>query len=529
MKFIHSTGAEGERLYPETFVGGTALADLDNDGDLDLLAVSGRQWSSESKAPSAAIFLNDGSAHFTDATHEWGLDYSGFGIGINAIDYDADGWLDIFVASMGENKLYRNLEGRGLEDVTDEVGVGGEPTDFSINGIALDTNNDGVDELFVLNYLNWDKDADIRTIEALVGVPRAYNGPGLFKGAPSRLYQWDGQRFNEQTKQAGIEVTNPFNDEHIGKGLGALPVDLNNDGYLDLIVANDRVRNFAFINDGKGSFSEQGEDLGLAYDNGGMATAAMGMDMGILDSSGVMSVGMGNFEAEMTSLYRQRLPGGLFFDDAAITGVGQYTRESVTFGMLFVDLDLDGHQEIVHANGHTEPDIGKAQGGRTFRQLPQVMLNCPDQCAKPFALLGSEQLGDLAIPIAGRALVSGDLDDDGDVDLLISDVDGPLRVFRNDQQHANNWLQIKLRADCRRHGATGAVVEAEHGEHRQVRYVSPFRSYASQVSPIVNLGLGKAAKIDRLRITWLGGEVTELNNVSPNQRIEVTRQPCEAS
>ncbi len=517
--FVFTSGAMGEKLLPEVMVAGIALSDLDNDGDLDLLAVKGHEPGQLTQ--NLAVYINTG-AQFEEQSKSMNLHFTGYGLGINVADYDGDGWRDIFVASLGKNQLFRNLEGRSFVDVTEAMGVAGEADDFTIAGVFFDADNDRKLELFVLNYLHWDKEVDLSTTESLVGVARTYNGPGVFKGSSSRLYRRSDSGFEEISAQSGIEIVDPYTGEHIGKGLGVLPIDLNRDGYLDLVVANDRIRNFAFINDGTGQFVEQGEDLGLAYDNGGRATAAMGIDVGVLDGGDTMHIGMGNFSGEMTSLYRQRIRGQGFIDDAAITGVGLHTRMAVTFGLTFDDLDLDGHQEIIQANGHTEPEINKSQQSQFFRQSPQILYNCPDACDRQFELLPADHVGDLHQPLAGRSLASGDIDQDGDIDLVFSDIDGRLRIYRNEQASQYDWLQIDLIGPCGDTDAIGSKVVVTSRGQNQTRFVTPARSYASQNAATLTYGLGEAAGSVDIQVTWLGGTVTRKTGVPTKQRISIS-------
>ncbi len=518
----HVNGMEGEKLLPETMGGGVAVFDCDRDGDNDLLFVGGTSWP-WAKSPIAnprtlCLYRNDGSAKFTDVTVEAGLDKNFYGCGPAVGDFDNDGWPDLFVTAVGKNLLFRNEKGKFV-DVTEESGIGDKEA-WSSGAVWFDYDNDGRLDLFVCEYVLWSRELDLSLGFSLTGLGRAFGQPTSFTGTQSHLYHNEGDnKFKEVTKEMGIEVVNPDTQVPVGKGLGVAAVDVNRDGWMDIMVANDTVQNFLFMNlDGK-VFQESGIPMGVAFDRAGNATGAMGLDCGYLRNDESLAVAIGNFANEPSSLYVSRRPDQPFFDAGMASGLGPMSRLSLTFGMFFADLDLDGRQDIVCSNGHLEEEINKIQATQEYAQSPQYFWNAGSAGSSELVALKATEIGDEALKkMVGRAAAYGDLDNDGDVDIVLVGNGGPARVLRNDQQLGNNWLRLRLEGTGQSNrDAAGALVMVKAGGVTHRRYVSATRSYLSQCELPLTIGLGKVTAIDEVSIRWPDGQTESVSGLEINR------------
>ena len=510
--FVPENGATGEKLLPETMGAGAAFFDFDDDGDPDLLLVNGAPWPGHDPTPGAArtmqLLENDGRGHFTDVTAARGLDVVVHGFGPAIGDADGDGDDDIFIAALGENRYFRN-DGATFTEATTESGLGGSDDAWSTSAGFFDADGDGDLDLYVCNYVRWSAEIDRQVDSRLDGVGRAYGPPTNFRGAHPFFHRNDGGgRFTEVAAAAGLSPENPATGDAIQKALAFLPVDLDDDGDLDLVVANDTVQNTAFLNRGDGTFEEVGARSGLAYDTNGMATGAMGIDAARFRDGAHLGIAIGNFANEMTSLYVSEATDKPFLDEAVIEGIGAVSRGALTFGVLFLDVDLDGHLDLFQANGHLEEEISKVQPSQKYRQSAQLFWNAGATGGATFH--AAEEIGDLATPIVGRAATSADIDLDGDPDLLLTQVAGPPLLLRNDRVADRHWLRVRLIGRPPNTGAIGAVIELEVDGRTLRRVVMPTRSYLAQVERPVLFGLGPSDRIDRLRITWPDGHVTEI-------------------
>ncbi|MCE2460547.1 MAG: CRTAC1 family protein [Pseudomonadales bacterium] len=508
--FVHETGAYGERLLPETMGGGVAFFDYDNDGDPDLLFVNSATWPWRPQPATPAtskLYRNRGDGTFEDVSEATGMDVVLYGMGVATGDYDGDGFVDAFVTAVGENRLFRNVGGERFVDVTAETGVSGSPDAWSTSAAFADIDADGDLDLFVCNYVAWSPEIDREVDYRLTGIGRAYGPPTDFPGTDSYLYRNDGGTFTDVSDEAGVRVSNPSTGQPVGKALAVLPTDVDGDRRLDLVVANDTVRNFLFLNIGEGRFREAGVDMGLAFDAGGAATGAMGVDAARYDNDDKLAVVIGNFANEMSSFYVARPGEGLFSDDAIVSGVGAPSRRALTFGVFFFDADLDGRLDMLAANGHVEPAIQRVQASQSYAQPSQLFWNCGTDCPRRYALL--ERVGDLADPVVGRGAAYADIDNDGDLDVAITQVGQGAVLLRNDQASGHNWVRVTLASQSPNRHALGAVVTAVVENHRQVRAVNPARSYLSQVELPLTFGLGDAPRLDELTVEWpSGGEET---------------------
>ena len=504
--FVHENGAYGERLLPETMGGGVAFFDYDNDGDADLLLVNSTAWPGQPPvAATSRLYRNRGDGRFDDVTAEAGLALQLYGMGVAAGDYDGDGFVDLFVTAVGENRLLRNVAGERFVDATAAAGVAGSADAFSTGAAFLDYDHDGDLDLFVCNYVAWSPSIDRAVDFRLTGIGRAYGPPTDFPGTNSQLYRNDGDKFQDVSADAGIEVANAATGEPAGKALAVLPLDFDSDGWLDLAVANDTVRNFLFHNQGDGTFREVGVATGFAFDPTGSATGAMGMDAARYANDAKLGIAIGNFANEMSSFYVVRPNETVFTDDAIVAGIGAPSRRTLTFGLAFLDADLDGRLDLLAANGHVEPEISRVQASQRYAQPAQLFWNCGVECGGGFAL--AADTGDLAVPRVGRGAAYADIDGDGDLDLALTQPGRRAVLLRNDQALGNNWLRVALRTQTANRYAIGATVTATVGKERQLRTVMPSRSYLAQVELPLTFGVGNASRVERLEVQWPDGSM----------------------
>ncbi len=511
IRFVHVNGAYGERLMPETIGSGAAFIDYDRDGDQDLFLVNSRYWEAqapEGPTPTQALYANDGQGHFTDVTKAAGVDLNLYGMGVAVGDYDGDGWDDIYLTSLNRNRLLRNHGGR-FADVTEAAGVGGDDT-WSSSAAFLDYDRDGDLDLFVVNYVRWSRAIDLEIDFRLTGLGRAYGAPVNFIGTHNRLYRNDGDgHFTDVSSVAGIEVTDPVSGRPAGKGLGVVPLDYDRDGWTDLAVANDTVRNLLYRNLGDGRFEEVGIFEGIAFDRNGKSSSSMGIDAAQFRNDGEAGIAVGKFANEMSSLFVTSEGRTPFVDEAVIEGLGPASRIPLTFGVLFLDYDLDGRQDLLLANGHLEHEINRVQQSQTYAQPPQLFWNCGAAC--PGRFVSVTQAGDLPQPLVGRGIATADIDDDGDLDLLITQNGRRPALLRNDQNTGHHWLRVQLKGQAPNTSAIGAQVSLTAGGVTQVRDLFPARGYLSSMELPLTFGLGNAERIDTLMIRWPDGREQTLS------------------
>jgi len=533
--FVHSTGAYGDKLLPETMGGGVAFLDYDGDGDQDLLFVNSDHWRHRPLAgarPRHALYENDGAGRFTDATARAGLTDSFYGQGVAVGDYDNDGDPDLFFTAVGLNRLYENRDGR-FADVTARAGVAGDAGEWSTAAAFADYDNDGDLDLFVANYVRWSKEIDFQVDYRLVGVGRAYGPPNNYEGTYPYLYRNEGDgTFSDVSAAAGVQVDNPATLRPASKGLGVAPRDADGDGWLDFLLANDTVGKFLFHNRGDGTFEEVGAAWGLAYDRVGSATGSMGIDSGTLRNDGDLAFLVGNFANEMTSVFVSQGDRRLYADEAIPEGIGAPSRTALTFGLFLFDADLDGRLDLLQVNGHLEEEIAKVDPSQSYRQAAQLFWNAGGEARQPFVLVPAETTGDLARPIVGRGSAYADIDGDGDLDAVLTQAGGPPLVLRNDQALGRHWLRVKLVGDPAagvNRDAIGAEVALTAGGVTQSRQVMPTKSYLSQSELPLTFGLGAAVAVDRLTVTWPGGAVQEVAVEGLDREITVAYDPAAAT
>jgi hypothetical protein len=516
--FVHETGAYGEHLLPETMGGGVAFFDYDNDGAQDLLLINSDHWPWRpvpAEPPTSRLYHNHGDGSFKDVSAAAGLDLRAYGMGVAVGDYNGDGFVDVFVSALGENHLFRNVDGEHFIETTSEVGVAGDPDVWSTSAAFLDYDRDGDLDLFVCNYIRWSPEIDREVDYRLTGIGRAYGPPTDFAGMDSYLYRNDsgpdGTRFTDVSEQVGIRVVHETTGQPVGKALAVHPIDVNDDGWLDLVVANDTVRNFLFLNERNGHFREMGIESGLAFDTSGLATGAMGIDAAYFANDPRLAIAIGNFANEMSSFYVSRSGQTVFSDDAIIYGIGADSRRALTFGLAFLDVDLDGYLDLLAANGHVEPEIHRVQSSQRYVQPMQLFWNCGLRCTRRYQLV--DENGDLGKPRVGRGVAYADIDGDGDLDLAITAVGGRFTLLRNDQDLDHHYVRLSLRANGPNTLAIGATVKLFTLETKQTRTVMPSRSYLSQMELPLTFGLGTERKVQRVIVRWPDGEVESWSNL----------------
>lgn len=530
--FVHVNGAYGEKLLPETMGGGCAFLDYDGDQDQDLLLVNSCEWpwrsSPAERPPQMALYRNDGG-RFVDVTAEAGLDLTLYGMGAAAGDYDNDGDPDLFLTAVGPNRLLRNDGGRFV-DVTADAQVAGAAGEWSTSAAWFDYDNDGLLDLFVCNYILWSAEINRELKFTLVGEGAAYGPPTEFNGTFPYLYHNEGGgKFRDVTQAAGLQVTNPQRpDVAVAKSLGVAPVDLNRDGWLDLVVANDTVENFLFLNQKNGTFQEIGGTAGIAVDRDGLPRGAMGIDVAEVRNDGSLAIAIGNFANEATALYIARDDPLFFLDEAIPTGLAKPSRGDLTFGVFFFDADLDGRLDLLNANGHLEQEINKVFAEQTYAQAPALYWNAgPEYQVSEWVRVPAAKCGaDFSRPLVGRGAAYADIDGDGDQDVLITTVGGRPRLLRNDQQLAHHWIRFRLQGTQCNRDAIGARITVQAGEQALTRYVMPTRSYLSQVELPVTFGLGTRTKVDRVTIVWPDGSRQQLGEL-PAGTTHTVAQPAD--
>jgi len=511
ISFVHNNGAYGDKLLPETMGGGVAFFDFDNDGHQDLLFINSTWWPEHiptgKQATTMALYRNDGKGRFTDVTAGSGLDVSFFGMGVAIGDYDGDGLADVFLTCVGGNHLFRNDGQSTFRDVTQTAGVAGAPEAWSTSAAWIDYDNDGKLDLFVCNYVRWSPELDRSASFELPQIGRAYGPPRKFQGTFPYLYRNEGDgKFRDVSAQAGVQIKDPATGLPMAKALAVAPVDADNDGWMDLVVANDTVQNFLFHNERNGTFKEIGARSGVAYDAYGLTRGAMGIDSARFRNDDALGIAIGNFANEMNALYVAQRDSLVFADEAIKEGVGPASQKLLKFGLFFFDYDLDGRLDVLTANGHLEPEINRVDSNQQYRQPAQLFWNRGDKKGIGFeAVPAAKCSADLLKPIVGRGSAFADIDNDGDLDVVLTQIAGPPLLLRNDQPRGSHWLRLKLIGAKNNRDAIGAWIKVRVGGHTLSRQVMPTRSYLSQSELPVTFGLGKAEKVDSVEITWPGG------------------------
>ena len=500
--FGHNSGAYGEKFLPETMGSGCAFLDYDGDGWQDVLLINGMDWPGHQRARTTMrLYRNNRNGTFTDVTRRAGLDIEMYGMGVAVADYNNDGFPDIFITCVGQNRLFKNT-GRGtFLDVTRESGLAGRQG-FSTSALWFDFDRDGFLDLFVCNYVKWSPAQDVFC--SLDGRHKSYCTPEAYRGETCWLFHNRGNgTFEDATATSGIFDTS-------SKSLGVGMLDYDEDGWPDLMVANDTQPNKLYRNQRNGTFKDVAVEAGVAFSSDGKARAGMGVAVGDFDRSGRPGIAITNFDDEMVGLYRP-LGKGLYEDVAVQSGVGLPSKNTLGFGCVFADVNLDGALDLVVANGHIDETVRNIRGNVGYAQPPQLFLN--DGAGK-FRDVASEIGYAFARPKVGRGLCYGDFDRDGDLDLLMTTNNGSAYLFRNDQLSRNRAIRFRLTGVKSNRDAIGARVQIFHGESSQSRLVKSGSSYLSQSELPVTFGLGRRDRVDRVVLNWPSGRTEEYKNLA---------------
>lgn len=515
-EFQHINGGFGEFWMPEIMGGGSGLVDFDGDGWLDVLLVGGGSLPSRplQMVPALSIYKNLGHAEngaltFDDVTAQAGLSTTyAYGFGLSAADYDNDGDTDLFLTTLEQNLLFLNEAGT-FREFGSEAGLA-DNNAWSTSALFFDANRDGHLDVYVTNYLDWSPEQDISCSPT---GKRDYCNPLNYQGLEDVYYQNNGDgTFTPRTYEAGFSA---IESPRKGKGLGVTELDYNNDGWPDLYVANDGQANFLFRNNQDGTFSEVGVTSGVAYDQNGTTRAGMGVDAGVVDSTGKVSVFVGNFSEEMVGIWRNDT-SSLFTNRSATSKVGFPTLPTLTFGLSLADFDLDTDLDLMLLNGHVITYISEQQAGVSFEQPPQLFVNQGDGI---FDLVRYDN-SVLQEPIVGRGLAVGDVDRDGDIDLLMTENNGPVRLLQNNRAE-NGFLHLTLEGTESNRDALGARIRASVSGLTMERRIRTGGSYLSQSEQPVTFGLDQHQAVSLLEIQWPSGRVDRFEDVPANQRLSL--------
>ena len=505
LQFHHNSGAFGAKYLPETMGPGCAFFDYDADGWLDILLVNGMGWDTDKSGrrrerTTMRLYHNNRNGTFTDVTERAGLAVEMYGMGVAVGDYNNDGFPDLLVTAVGQNRLFQN-NGRGrFIDVTEKAGLGGRSS-FSTSAIWFDFDRDGWLDLLVCNYVQWSAAHDVFC--SVDGKRKSYCTPEAYHGETCWLFRNRGNgTFEDVTAKSGIF-------DSTSKSLGVALLDYDRDGWPDLLIANDTQPNKLYRNLRNGTFEDVAVRAGVAFSEDGKARAGMGVDAADFDNSGVESIAITNFDNEMMALYRLG-SDGTYKDAAQMEGVGQASRASLGFGCAFLDVNLDGRLDLVAVNGHIDETVRHIHGNVGYAQPPHLFLN---DGKGVFRDVAAQAGAAFAAPKVARGLAYGDFDRDGSPDLLITTNQGPAYLYRNEQLSGNRGLRLRLTGTKSNRDAIGALVRVFGPDGAQSRRVKTGSSYLSQSEMTLTFGLGKRVAATRIVIEWPSGVTQEFKNV----------------
>ena len=510
LRFKHTTGATGRKYLPETLGSGGAIFDADGDGWQDILLLSGTSLADDAPRTGTALrlFRNTGAGSFADVTSKAALDVSMYAMGVAAADFDNDGDHDILVTGVGQSRLFSNGGDGRFTDVTERAGLGGR-TGFSTAAAWVDYDRDGLLDLLICNYVRWTPKTDVFC--SADGKTKSYCTPEAYPGATSWLYRNKGNgTFEDVTAAAGLF-------DPTSKALGVTVLDIDLDGWPDLFVANDTQPNKVYRNRRDRTFQEVGVKTGLAFSEDGRARAGMGTDAADFDNSGMPSLAVTNFSGEMLGLYVP-VKAGVYADRAPGSAVGKATRHTLGFGCFFFDADLDGLLDLLVVNGHIDDRV--AQTGRVnYAEVPHLFHN---RGTGEFVDVAREAGAEFSKPKVGRGAAFGDIDLDGDLDVLLTTNGGPAGLYRNDLAGPRGAVRITLRGTRSNRDGIGAVLRAKAGHAWQTRMVRTGSSYLSQSELPITFGIGTADAIAELTVDWPSGTKDQLRSIRAGRAYVIT-------
>jgi hypothetical protein len=509
--FAHNNGAFGKKYLPETLGPGCAFIDYDNDGYPDIIILNGEDFPGHATHGKTTLKLyhNNGNGTFTDVTAKSGLAaVSMFGMGVAVGDYDNDGYDDLFITALGQSRLFHNNHNGSFTDVTRQAGLWG-PNEFSTSAAWFDYDRDGKLDLLVANYVQWSEKSDLYC--TLDGAHKSYCTPESYHGASVKLWHNLGNgKFEDVTAKSGLF-------DNSSKTLGVSILDYDNDGWPDIALANDTQPNKLYRNNGNGTFSERAVQAGIAFSEDGVARAGMGVDSADYDRSGRPSLLISNFSNQMISLYHNE-GKGLFLDEAQRSEIGKDSLLTLGFACFFYDYDLDGWPDIFIADGHIEPDVELVQKRIKYRQPPHLFRN--NGHGQGFSEVTASLGPSFNSPRVARGAAYADIDNDGDLDLLMTTNGGPVFLYRNDGV-TNQSLRVKLVGTRSNHDGIGTVVRVSSGPDKQWQMLKSGGSYLSSNELVLTFGLGASRKADSVEVTWPSGQVDQLGSVDAGQTIAV--------
>ncbi len=504
--FKHTDGRSGEFYYVEIVGSGAAFFDYDNDSDLDIYFVNGADLPGHhsDQRPANALYRNNGNGTFTDVTASAGVGDTGYGTGCCVGDIDNDGYLDLYVTNYGKNVLYRNHGDGTFSDVTADAHVGDER--WGASCAFADYDRDGHLDLYVTNYVQFQLD---RNVPYFFNGIRAYAEPQAFAGEPDVLYRNNGNAtFTDVTQTAGVLNLR-------GRGLGVVWADYDNDGYPDIYVANDTNENCLFRNNRDGTFSDVAFYAGVGLSENGEMENGMGVDFEDYDNDGLLDIIVTNFEGQPATLYHND-GNGFFTDVSYVSGTGEKTLSSLGWGVHFFDYDNDGYKDIFIANGHVYDNVELFQPGVTYAQVNHLFRNRGDGSFQEVTIDAG-----LSQKEPSRGAAFGDYDNDGDIDILVTNSNGKPQLFRNDGGNRNHWIKVRAMGTVSNRAAIGARVEVMTEALSQVSEVKSGSGYLCQNDLIVHFGLGSSTVVEKLVVTFPAGTVYEMEQVPADQLIEI--------
>jgi len=503
--FKHNDGGSGRHYIVEYVSAGLALFDYDGDGDEDIYFLNGAPLpGTDAKTPPQnALYRNDGGFKFTEVTHQAGVGDTGHGLGVAVGDYDNDGDLDLYLNNYGPNVLYQNNGDGTFADVTEKAGVAnGQRVGAGAN--FLDVDKDGDLDLFVSNYVKFSPHA--HTVHTRRGFT-AYPSPMEYEGDPDTLYRNNGDStFSDVSREAGIS-------DHAGTGMGTVCGDFDNDGDTDIYVCNDVAANFLYQNDGSGRFEQTALLAGVAYDGDANAHGSMAAVCGDYDNDGRLDIYATSYQRELATLYRN-LGNGLFEDRTRATGAGAGTFSQVTWGAGMLDIDNDGDRDIFVACGHLDDNVERYDDTTDYLARNILLMNTG---SGKFVDVSDRSGDGLAVKLSSRGAAFGDLDNDGDLDVVILNSRREPTVLRNDSATQNHWIQIRLRGTKTNRDGVGARVKVVAGDLTQIDEVHSGHGYQGHFGTRLHFGLGKRDRVDRIEVRWIGGATDVLKNVRADQ------------
>lgn len=508
LRFQHVDGRSGQRYFLETVGSGAAFFDYDGDGLLDIYLVNSADLpgSHSPTPPINRLYHNNGDGTFTDVTEQAGVGDTGYGAGCAVADYDNDGDLDLYVTNFGANLLYRNNGNRTFTDVTQHAGVG--DSRWSLGCAFADYDSDGFVDLYVANYIDFDFETHTDCTQKGVAT---YCPPESFEGSPDILYRNNGDgTFTDVTTTTGV-----YNKD--GKGMGVVFGDYDNDGDVDCYVGNDAGENFLYQNKGDGTFTNVGWMAGVEADENGNVQGTMGVDFGDYDNDGLLDLVAVNYQQQPNALYRN--DNGSFFTDVSFVAGMAESLPYVGWGADFFDVDNDGDKDLLIVNGHLQDTVEQYDDTTTYPQRNYLLINNGQGRFVDVAMKVGSGFQSLKV---SRGLATGDYDNDGDLDVLISNANDAPQLLRNDSGNQGNWILIRTIGTRSNRAGIGTRVKIQTGDLIQIDEVRSGSGYLSQNDLRLHFGVGTHKRIDRIEVRWPSGTVDIVQDIEPNQILTIT-------